>query len=147
MDKRLRKLKIKFPTGWRDCSNDNPDGPPTFLDDRQEEPGVLQISFAEYLSGTIPNPDFTDLLTLSRTAGIKNSFGEIINEGSGSCQYGIFGKVEFSGKEFPYSAIWHISNGKNFVFATYICSKQPTDKELSEVNDILISIDKRRFLL
>lgn len=65
VDERLKNLKIQFPQSWVNFSLDNPNGPPTFIDGRIEEPGVLQISTAEFLSGPFPNPNGDDLIGLS----------------------------------------------------------------------------------
>ncbi|WDF76224.1 hypothetical protein ACFGVS_27810 [Mucilaginibacter sp. AW1-7] len=43
MDKRLKNLEIKLPDNWNDISEDNPNGPPTFIDDTIDNSGVLQI--------------------------------------------------------------------------------------------------------
>src|SRR5687767_11717178 len=125
MDNRLRKLKISFPKDWTDISSENPDGPPTFLNNSLDEPGVLQISTAEFIVGEKPNPDFTDLITLSENIGLKNEFGEILNKDYGLCNFGKYGKVEFSRKDFPYISVWHLSNGEDIIFSTFICSKTP----------------------
>jgi hypothetical protein len=145
VDKRLSKLSIKFPEGWKNISIENPDGPPTFVNEKVEESGVLQISTAEYLAGKIPNPSLADLVDLSKKVGLKNEFGSLENEESGKCDYGTFGTAQFSGPDFPHSSIWHLSDGKNFVFATFICTNFPDQQLIDEVKGILISIKKNSF--
>ena len=146
MDARLKNLKIVFPNGWADISAENVDGPPTFINGRLNDPGVLQISTAEYVSGELPNPNYDDLITLSINIGLRNEFGEIIRKESGNCRYGKFGVVEFSGTDFPHISVWHLSNGKDFVFSTFICSKHPDSSELNDVRSILMSIKKKGLL-
>jgi len=146
MDVRLKKLKIDFPNGWTDVSSENLDGPPTFIDSRLIEPGVLQISIAEYFFGQKPNPNHDDLIELSENIGIKNDFGEIIKKESGNCNFGRYGTVEFAGIDFPYISVSHLSNGKDFVFSTFICSRYPDKSEINDVKSILTSIKRRRFL-
>jgi len=146
MDKRLKNIRISFPEGWSDISSQNPDGPPTFIHGRLEEPGVLQISIAQYVSGKKPNPDFTDLISLSEKIGLKNNFGQITHKVADNCKYGKYGKVEFAGSAFPYIAVWHLSNGKDFIFATFICSKIPVESEKNDVESILLSIRPKRFI-
>jgi len=145
MDSRLKKLKINFPNGWTDVSRENPDGPPTFIDARLNEPGVLQISFAEYVSGQRPNPNYADLIDLSGSTGLKNNFGKIIKKDSGNCKFGKYGTVEFSGTDFPFISVSHLSNGKDLVFSTYICSRNPHESEINDVKVILTSIKRRTF--
>ncbi len=146
MDKRLKMLNINLPDGWEDISEDNPQGPPTFIDTTFGDSGVLQISTAEFLSGKIPNPSLTDLVDLSKNIGLKNEFGELQNEESGNCAYGTFGCAQFSSLKFPHISIWHISEGENFIFATFICSTVPTQKQVNDVKNILISIKRKSFL-
>jgi hypothetical protein len=145
MDKRLKELSINLPNGWGNISADNPNGPPAFIDNTIDDPGVLQISTAEYLSGAVPNPSLTDLVYLSKNLGLKNNFGTLQSEVSGNCTYGIFGCVQFSSPEFPHISIWHLSDGKNFIFATFICSTHPAQKQVNDVKAILSSIKKKSF--
>jgi hypothetical protein len=147
MDKRLKSLEIKLPDNWKDISADNPNGPPTFIDDTVGNSGILQISTAEFLSGKIPNPDASDLIELSKNIGLKNGFGDIKDEKSGNCSYGIFGYVHFSNSRFPYTSIWHISDGQNFIFATFLCSTMPDQKHIDDVINILTSVKRKSWLM
>lgn len=145
MDKRLNKLRIRFPKGWKDISMENPVGPPTFVNEIIKESGVLQISTAEFLTGKFPNPSLADLIDLSRNVGLKNEFGRLENEESGNCKYGIFGNVQFSRPDLPHISIWHLSDGKDFVFATFIRTSLPDQEHINEVKDILTSFKKNSF--
>lgn len=142
VDKRLNKLKIKLPDNWTQM--DNPEGPPTFIDESLDEPGVLQISFAEFIEGAKPNPTKLDLINLSETLGNNSNFGSITTKESGDCVYGTFGRVNFTSDDYPLISVWHISNGENFVFATFICSSKPNEKQLNDVSRILMTIDKKK---
>jgi hypothetical protein len=145
MDNRLRKIKITFPSGWVDISNENPEGPPTFINGNLEEPGVLQISTADYLSGEKPFAEFEGLISLSENAGLRNEFGEVIIKESGDCKFGKYGFVQFSRPDFPFITVWHLTNGKDFIFSTFICSNLPEQKDVDEVKTILKSIKRKGF--
>ena len=145
MDKRLNKIRIGFSKGWKDISKENPNGPPTFINYEIEDSGVLQISTAEFIGGQKPNPNFSDLINLSKNIGLKNEFGIVRHEESGNCGYGKYGFVEFSRSDFPYIAVWHLSDGKNFIIATFICATQPNPKQIGDVRNILTSIRKSSF--
>lgn len=140
---RIDKFNIFLPDWWQDISNSNPDGPPTFIDGRLEEPGVLQISTAIYVSSEKPNPNFEDLIQLSEMLGQRNAFGDVVNRTFGKCKLGKYGMVEFSGENFPYISVCHLSNGKDFVFGTFICSKNPETSEINDANGILLNLKKR----
>src|SRR5579885_1734593 len=116
MDIRLKKLKINLPSHWAEISDENPDGPPTFINSKLEDPSVLQISLAEYVRGEKPNPDYNDLIQLSESVGIKHQFGEIKEKDFGDCKFVKYAYVQFSRIDFPYIIVWHLSNGKDFIF-------------------------------
>ena len=142
MNIQIQNLKIDFPDSWTDISNENPGGPSTFIKAGLDEPGVLQISKAEYVSGKLPDPGYNDLVFLSENIGLKNSFGEIIKKESGDCSYGKYGLAQFSRTDFPHISVWHLSNGKDFVFSTFICSKYPDISELDDVKKILMTLSE-----
>ncbi len=146
MDKRLKNLEITLPNNWEDISEDNPNGPPTFIHNGIDNSGVLQISTAEFLTGKVPNPSLNDLVDLSKNIGIKNDFGDLQNVKSGNCDYGIYGSAQFSNCQFPLCSIWHISDGQNFIFATFICSTAPNKEHVDEVINILTSIKRKSWL-
>ena len=137
-------LQVGLPNNWVDISHENPNGPPTYVNQYHDEPGVLQISYAEYRSGTIPNPKHGDLIELSKNTGFKQDFGNLQNTDSGDCAFGIYGFAQFSNQKFPYISVWHLSNGQDFVFATFICTEMPDKDEISDVKLILTSIKKSK---
>lgn len=134
-----------LPDGWEDISKDNPDGPSTFIDGRLDEPGVLQISTANYVSGEKPNAEYQALVELSENVGVNNNFGRVATRVFGNCKIGKYGKVEFSSEKFPYISVWHLSNGKDFVFSTFICSKKPEPSEIHDIEEMLLTM-KKKFL-
>ncbi len=143
MDNRLKKLVISFPKGWVDVSEENPGGPPTFISELIEPSGVLQISSAAYLSGALPNPDMNALLELSRKAGVANGYGKLNHEESGICSFGMYGFVQFGRPDFPYIAVWHLTNGKDFIFSTFICPASPRIEQVNDVHQILTTLRRR----
>jgi hypothetical protein len=140
---KIDRFKIFAPTWWEDVSNSNPEGPYTIVDGRLDEPGVLQFSTAEYIRGLKPNPTYEDLIEMSEKVGIKNDFGRVTHRSSGNCKLGKYGVVEFSSDKFPYISVWHLSNGKDFVLATFICSKNPEPSEIRDVKEILVTMKKK----
>ena len=132
-----------LPQWWQDISDSNPDGPQTFVDGRLDEPGVLQVSSVTYISGEKPDADFQGLIKMSETLGLNNQFGTVVNRSFGTCRIGKYGMVEFSGHKFPYISVWHLTNGKDFVFAIFICSRNPEASEVDEVKEMLLNIKKK----
>ena len=141
----LDKLTFNLPKSWIDISNENPDGPASFIRKQSDKnPGVLQISFAEYKSGEKPNPEYSDLIELSKGFNSDNKY-ELIKTKSGDCNYGIYGLAEFKNEDFPFVSVWHISDNKSFVFSTYISVDPQTESDINEVYDILKSIKHKTY--
>jgi hypothetical protein len=132
-------IKITLLPGWIDVSKDVPKGPPTFLRESSECSGALQVSQIEYAGGQVPNPSEQDLIKMSCGFGHGKdvNFGEIIKSYSGDCTFGKFGTAIYQSQEFPRSQIWHLSNGRDFILVTHICSEVPDTQELDEVDRIV----------
>jgi len=110
--------------------------------DAPDPAGCLQASiFAEYTSGDIPNPTGEQLIDLAKKRGVGYEIGELIETGDGKCKLGVYGSATFRSQEFPWFQIWYLSNGYDFVLATYICEIRPASVELKEVQDIVTQID------
>lgn len=129
----MKRLNVKLMPGWQQIAN--PDGPPTFLKGDADDGNPLQISHAEYLNGKIPNPKETDLIDLSKEQ--SKNFGEVTKTDSGACAFGNFGMACFQSQQFSFSQVWHLSDGCDFIFVTYICDKKPDQQELLEVEQII----------
>jgi hypothetical protein len=137
----LNTLTLNPPNGWIDLSEQNPRWPITFVKKEwSENPGVLQISVAQYLSEEQPNPNHKDLINLSKEFDSENEFDLVTTE-SGQCEYGLYGYAEFKNEEFPFVSVWHMTNMKNIVFLTYISTENQTESDIDEVYDILKSIN------
>jgi hypothetical protein len=103
-----KRLQITLPRGWSDCSQDN-EGAPTYIRDSSDDPGALQVSWAEYTSGKVPEPSPDDLVQMSRELGQSQSFGELIESDRGACDFGRLGTAVFRSQEQRIQ-IWHLSN-------------------------------------
>ncbi len=147
MDKRLKKLHIDFPDGWVDISGENPEGPPTFVNEQVDDSGVLQISMAEYAGGEVPEPSQADLVVMAKDVGFANQFGELTNEESGHCSYGLYGCAEFSGRGVFFILLYgtcptvRISCSRH----SYLPAP-PGAKLIQDVKNVLTSIKKKSFL-
>jgi hypothetical protein len=124
------RLQIKLPPTWAQVNN--PDGPATFCRESSSTPGPLQVSWAEYSGGTIPNPSAADLKQMAEDFGKQHSFGDLIESFSSPCVFGTLGTAVFRSEENPRIQMWHLSNGRDFIMVTHIC---PTDPEPIEVQD------------
>ena len=133
--KPIMSLKIKLPKGWSDY--DNPDGPPTYVRELSETPGPLQISWAEYKKGEIPNPSANDLKEMAEDFGEKHGFGDLVESSNNPCEFGTMGTAVFRSGEHPRIQVWHLSNGKDFITVTHICPTEPDPIEVREAQEIV----------
>ena len=131
-----QRLQIELPKGWVDYSKEKHDGPPTFVRDLSEEPGPLQISWAEYKGGVVPNPSAEDLQQMSREIGEQQDYGRLVESSSGECEFGRMGTATFQSTGQRVQ-LWHLSNGKDFIMATHIGPESPDPDEVREVQEIV----------
>jgi hypothetical protein len=135
------EIIVPLPEAWLDVSKRNSNGPSTYVrkEFKSNLKNHLQFSLTNYGSGKIPNPSKKDLVTLARNSGLKANFGEITKINSGTCKFGIFGTAIFRSMENPITQVWYLSNGKDFILASYICQEAPRIFELQEVENIVLN--------
>lgn len=131
------RLKIELPTTWAQA--DNPDGPATFC--REDGSGAFQVSWAEYRGGMLPS-DVTaeSLKQMAENFGQRNDFGEMTESSGGRCRYGMFGTGVFRSADHPRIQVWFVSDGRDHIMATHICSAQPEEGEIAEAQQIAASL-------
>jgi hypothetical protein len=131
------RLQVRLLPGWSDHSEENPDGPPTYLRDVSFSPGPLQVSWAWYESGATPDPTDDDLIALSK--GIQKSFEspELIETGSGACSVGRYGSAVFRCEEAGRVQAWHLSNGRDLLTVTHIAGNDVDPVEVKEAQQIV----------
>ena len=137
-----KELRVNLLPGWTDHSDENPDGPLTYVRDASESPGALQISCAWYVSGEVPDPDDDDLINLAK--GIADTFdaAELVETKSGTCRIGRYGSAVFRCSGFPHVQAWHLSNGRDLIMVTHICAgADPDPAELHEAQEIVEALD------
>jgi hypothetical protein len=144
-----KELRIWLPDEWANTSDQNPDGPLTLCWDNPEASGAFQVSTAEYKRGEQPRPSKADLIKFAVEFGRSHQFGQLISSRSGACMMGAFGTAIFQrtnamAPEAPaYFQVWFISNGLDFVFATFVAMTKPQDRELADAQLIAEAIDVR----
>jgi hypothetical protein len=144
-----KKLRIWLPDEWSNILDQNPEGPLTMRWNDADATGVFQLSTAEYRGGPEPRPSGADLIELAVGFGQKHEWGQLISSSSGKCVMGAFGTAAFKPTESmqsdtpTYCQAWFLSNGLDFVFATFFAMQEPQDRELSDAQRIAEGIDFR----
>jgi hypothetical protein len=128
------RLKVKLFTGWVEIKSTNTAA--TFH--RNQSENLLQFSWAEYRGKQPLRKVSTDELKQTATKfGQKNGFGEFVESDGGSCTFGNFGTAVFRSATHPRIQVWFVTDGTDYILATYICSKEPDQVEVQETKDIV----------
>ena len=131
-----KRLYIQLPPGWVDGTKEHPGG---YFFYRNGSKGVLQISFAENMSGK-PLPTAPDLVTLARKTGERHNPGELLETSSGPCLVGTYGTAVYRSPQCAHTQFWYLSNGYDIVFVTFISSEEPEPEDLLEARQIVTTI-------
>jgi hypothetical protein len=136
----LNTFKVNTPKTWIDLTEEDPNGPATFIRKKwNQNPGILQISAAQHIPAEHTQPNFKDLINLSKEFDTEKEF-DLVNTDSGHCQYGLYGLAEFKNAEFPFVSVWHLSNKNDIVYLTYISIEHQTESDILDVYSILKNI-------
>lgn len=144
-----KKLKVWLPDDWANISNQNPEGPLTLAWKNAASTGAFQVSTAQYTGGRKPQPSESDLTELAIGFGKQQKWGKLTSSRSGKCMMGAFGTAAFKRKWLTprnapaYCQVWFISNGLDFILATFIAMQEPHDQELADAQRIAEAIDFR----
>lgn len=135
-----QRIRVVLPHGWSDRSRENPEGPATFVRDRSADPGVVQVSHTEYANGAMPDPTVEDLVALATASAQQQSGAVLLEVSSGHCVFGSWGSAVFRTSECPRFQTWHLSNGRDFIVATYIACAEPDPIEVLEAHAFVLSL-------
>ncbi len=126
---------IQIPRGWAEVAN--ADGPLT-LERAASSAGVIQISLALFTGGKEPRPTADDLIALARTSAAGLGV-EITDTIGGACPLGLYGLARGRTPELACAQFWHLSNGRDFIFATYLAERLH-ETELHEAETLIFNL-------
>ena len=131
-----KHLILNLPDDWVNISADNPDGPPTYC--KKAYDGVFQVSIpARYQGGKKPDPTPEYLRKLAVDYGLKKELGDLKDQSMGSCGIGQFGRASFYLQDQGWTHLWYLSDGWDFILATYVSKEQVSDSETTDIAVIL----------
>jgi hypothetical protein len=136
------RLKIALPRGWSE--HDNPGGPLTYYRTSSVTSGALQISCAEYTGGELPNPSGEKLQRMAEEFGEECKSGELLESSNSPCAFGLLGTAIFHSVQHPRIQNWFLSNGKDFIMVTHICTTPPEPTEVREAQEIVRTLVLRK---
>lgn len=134
-------LEVKLFPDWVDYYNKSKRGYFTYIKKSCKTINPLQISYLLYKDGKMPNPTFDDLLKMCIEFGTKYKCDLCLGKCYGECVFGRYASAIFKTNEFQWYQVWHLSNGKDFMFVTYICEDKPEDYVLEEAHEIVMNLN------
>ncbi|MCE9584558.1 MAG: hypothetical protein K8T20_18875 [Planctomycetes bacterium] len=132
-------LLAQLPEGWGDITDDVPVSDPPLTLAKAKGVGALQFSVALFLSGKLPNPTLLDLQRLLEERAVTDSWGVPISLETGTASM-MFASGEFQLGQ-NYLRTWYMSDGANFVFATYNCEWDERGRERRDVEAIIRTLE------
>jgi hypothetical protein len=132
------QLRFELSPNW--AQFEMKDGPATFHRDSADAVGALQVSWAAYQAGPAPNPTADSLEQMAVDFGHKQQLSNMLGTARGDCEFGSWATAIFRSAEFTHFQVWFLSNGRDFIMATYICSEPLNSVEIQEAQSIVESL-------
>jgi hypothetical protein len=103
--------------------------------------GPLQVSWAEFAGGRAPQVSEARLLEIALKTGGQFGCGPPFERASGPCALGTYATAKFSlPPDRCFGQVWVLSNGADFVIATYMSAREPDPIEVTEAQQIVSRI-------
>src|SRR5262245_43965882 len=101
--------------------------------------GALQFSTALYSHGPVPSPSLEVLLEMVEEFGRRQSLGKPLDQATRA------GPPMVAAADFrcddDFIRVWYVSDRGNFALITYVCATGTQDREISECENIINSIE------
>ena len=122
-------------SGWLDTTHelDVPNPPWTFT--RPDGVGAFQFSVSRYVSGPLPNPSASVLLSMLREFAVSRELGEPANIVTEDGDLRLAGASFRTGDDFI--RVWYVSDGYSFAKITYTCACGVEQAELSDCEQMV----------
>jgi len=125
----LGALQLLADDEWYETTDQVEVPEPPFTLTRNEGCGALQFTIGMYRSGRVPNPSPATLLEMARECGAAEKLSKASNEVAESTGHLNIGAVSYDWDR-DFVRVWYISDGMNFVMATYTCGRGEEQLEL-----------------
>jgi hypothetical protein len=99
---------------------------------------LLEIYLILYKKGLVPKPSLDGLIELVQGEGKKRNLKDLQRIESGTCAFGTYASNIFFTPKGMYLKIWYLSNGKDFIYATYGTYIRPNGHLDWDLKDIVL---------
>jgi hypothetical protein len=135
------RLLVKLPEGWTDVSAQVPEAGAMFIKGGKGATAALQVSYGL-------NPDAADgeelleedLVEMAATADFGEDFGQVVERYSGPSLFGKMGTAVYRGGRYHRVQVWFLSNGRDVIMASHMCTREPTRELLDEAERIVSNL-------
>ncbi len=131
------RLRVSLLPGWADLSAQHPESPPVFSRKHTGSENPLQVSWALYRGGVVPNPSDEDLVALARGFAKLLKGARLVGTSAGPCRFGRYGTAVFESCELVRAQCWYLSNGRDLITVTHLCGIEPEPAEVAEAQEIV----------
>jgi hypothetical protein len=135
----LPGVSIGLEEGWEDVTTslDVPNSPFTIA--RAENGvGALQLSIAQYKAGKLPEITVSDLQDLLSGFARNHKLSEGFDSTASEVPLVLVASSFHNGTDFVRA--WYASDGRNVVFATYVCAWEHRSIELAACDKMILTI-------
>lgn len=133
-------VKLSLPTGWADSSSDAGNSDLLLTLTRPDGVGALQMSFGQYLSGKLPKIRLEDLRRMLADFASTRRLGPELSPSVGEHNGVAWCRADYY-REDDFIRVWYVSDSKSVVLITYVCKSRYKDKETSDCDRIVQSLD------
>lgn len=133
------RLLVTLPEGWSDISGEVPEAGAMFIKGGREATAALQVSYGLNAdsSGAAQSLLEEDLVEMAATAQLGEDFGQVVEKYSGPALFGRMGTAVYRGGRYPRVQVWFVSNGRDLIMASHICTEEPSRQLLEESERIV----------
>ncbi len=131
------QLKVSPPLNWHTVNDPDLKSLITLRRGEGDTAGVMQVSVGFFQGGQPPNPSQEELMGHAQRYGPKIGYGQPYEAASGLCAIGLFGTAVFYPNPQHRAQLWFVSNSRDMILVSYVCSHQPEPGELAEAQGIV----------
>lgn len=131
--------RLSLPVGWADSSDDVGNSDRLLTLTKPDGVGAFQMSFAQYLSGKLPEIKFDDLRRLLSDFALRRRLDSELASQVGGQSGVIWCRADYRWDD-DFMRVWYISDSKSIILATYICNWQYKEIEVDDCDRIVESV-------
>jgi hypothetical protein len=133
-------VQLLLPEGWVDSSDQIGNSNRQFTLTRPDGVGAFQMSFAQYISGKLPDIQLHNLRDLLSEFAASRRLGPEQAQAVGEHNGVLWCRADYQ-RANDFIRVWYLSDSKSVVLATYICNWPDRHIEVQDCNRIVDSVE------